>query len=948
MKIKTDKIVALGLSLSLLVGGLSPSVYALDNFGEVTTPGGIANSNVSINVEGSGGESQPPIEIFSAYVPLQIPIKIGENNDVITPSNLVIVNGVVNKGIKVTDISVDLGDGWSPAEYLDDFTLKGDNVKEIGLKFRENSLQSNGTFPLTGDWSIPKNSYIDLDFGAKIPKQTVAGDMGNVASIGFTLDWSGDDTTEGPVYTPEVPPVVTEQFTVSFITDGNGSITGNSSIKVDKDSTIQFPPVTPNETFVFDKWVNNVTSEEITSSYVVTSDTTVKATFKAGSVNKVPVTFTTDGNGTLEGNTSIEVESGSTISSFPTPMPKDISFEFDKWVDGVSLVEFKSDTVVTEETNIKALFDLRAESPKSWFVAGEAGYISRLSDEYLNMENAPTDLVMPSNLGGSTIIGISPSAFKNRDLITSVVLPKGLKDISNEIFSGCAGITEIFIPEGVTQVGDSAFINCTNLKNIDIPVSVTSIGSNSYSGCTNLKELSIPGSVKTIGDNAFYGCTGVSTLVIEEGVSSIGISAFMDCSNITSVKFPNSITMINQSSFKNCVNLATMELPVSSSTCNVAKGAFINCPKITHLNMPSNMKFAVDSFDSLTSVSVNNVFTGELPKNLNLDTVHITKSPEVMYSFPDNIKKIIIEDGIVGFTLPTALNSYNKNKRFYLDSITFPKGFIFTQDTIPGGMKVKEINIDKSETDFSFEDNMFLNLKTKEIYRLVDTGQTIKKCVIPEGYTVNRDTFKDILLSEVTFPKSMDVINGDLFIDMKSLTSITFSEGVTSIGVFPDNPAYKGAFSGCTELVSVTFPDTMVSIGECAFNDCSNLRTINFGTGLKVIGINAFRGCASLTSVNIPSSVREIQKGAFVNSSLRTVTLNEGLKTIGDTVFNNTSVTDITIPSTVETIGRQVFGKSEPNPDATIVTINIDKAQDSIEGAPWAYNTARTRVNWLR
>ena len=93
--------------------------------------------------------------------------------------------------------------------------------------------------------------------------------------------------------------------------------------------------------------------------------------------------------------------------------------------------------------------------------------------------------------------------------------------------------------------------------------------------------------------------------------------------------------------------------------------------------------------------------------------------------------------------------------------------------------------------------------------------------------------------------------------------------GVTSIGDF--------TFSGCSNLTSITIPDSIMSIGNFAFTGCSSLTSVTIPNGVKGIYEAAFRGCSSLTSITIPASVDYIGYEVFDGcESLASITVDEG------------------------------------------------------------------------
>ena len=132
---------------------------------------------------------------------------------------------------------------------------------------------------------------------------------------------------------------------------------------------------------------------------------------------------------------------------------------------------------------------------------------------------------------------------------------------------------------------------------------------------------------------------------------------------------------------------------------------------------------------------------------------------------------------------------------------------------------------------------------------------------------------------------------------------LTFGAGLTEI-------KYR-AFYGCSNLTSVTIPDSVTSIGDSAFNDCKYLRWVTIQGGATVIGDSAFASCDSLTSVSIPGGALSIGEHAFSDcKKLTNVTISAGLTSIGAAAFSTCfSLNRITIPGTVTSIGAGAFSE---------------------------------------
>ena len=147
-------------------------------------------------------------------------------------------------------------------------------------------------------------------------------------------------------------------------------------------------------------------------------------------------------------------------------------------------------------------------------------------------------------------------------------------------------------------------------------------------------------------------------------------------------------------------------------------------------------------------------------------------------------------------------------------------------------------------------------------------------------------------LKSITTPNSVTSIGESAFRGCSSLTSITIPNSVTSIE--------KWTFDGCSSLTSITIPNSVTRIDDCAFGDCSSLTSITIPNSVTSIGWYAFSGCSGLTSITIPNSVTSIGWYAFYGcSSLTNITIPNSVTFIGYAAFRHcSSLTSITCLAT--------------------------------------------------
>lgn len=148
---------------------------------------------------------------------------------------------------------------------------------------------------------------------------------------------------------------------------------------------------------------------------------------------------------------------------------------------------------------------------------------------------------------------------------------------------------------------------------------------------------------------------------------------------------------------------------------------------------------------------------------------------------------------------------------------------------------------------------------------------------IPLGATQLSETFKDNkTLKSVVIPSSVTEIEMYVFSGCTSLTSVTISNGVTSIGSL--------SFAECSSLESIVLPDSMTKISAYVFQDCTSLKNVIIPGRVTSIGNSAFRTCSSLESVTIPSSVTNIGQYVFLSCDKLTTVKYEGTKEQWDAI----------------------------------------------------------------
>ena len=235
--------------------------------------------------------------------------------------------------------------------------------------------------------------------------------------------------------------------------------------------------------------------------------------------------------------------------------------------------------------------------------------------------------------------------FVGGELLTELVVPDYITELTGGLFNGCSSITSIKLHSGITKIANSAFYKMTEVRVIVIPEGVTEIGGHALYGCSSLEELHLPSTLKTLSIRALatngvdiyitdllaycklgyfesghtitfaegkfgYNRNGrlflngelVTELVIPEELTSVPGDVFSGCTSITKVVLHSGITAICGSAFQWCKNLVEIEIP--NGVTRIETCAFNGCTSLKSIVIPNSVShIGSEVFNDCTSLT---------------------------------------------------------------------------------------------------------------------------------------------------------------------------------------------------------------------------------------------------------------------------------------------------------------------------------------------------------
>ena len=145
-------------------------------------------------------------------------------------------------------------------------------------------------------------------------------------------------------------------------------------------------------------------------------------------------------------------------------------------------------------------------------------------------------------------------AFKECNLLKTVVLPDTLRRIEYYAFVDCFALENINTPSSLEYMGEGIFWTCRSLSSPLISPKLSSISWSSYRNCLNMKTITIPGNIKVIQADAFI-YNGVQSLKIAEGFEELSYSSLKLACDLKELYLPKTLKKVGVNALESTNNL---------------------------------------------------------------------------------------------------------------------------------------------------------------------------------------------------------------------------------------------------------------------------------------------------------------------------------------------------------------------------------------------------------
>ena len=411
-------------------------------------------------------------------------------------------------------------------------------------------------------------------------------------------------------------------------------------------------------------------------------------------------------------------------------------------------------------------------------------------------------------------------------------------------------VRTIFVEPGVTTIGHHAFYDFPNVTSVYLYSSLTSIGVLSFGFCRKLTSLEIPDGVTSIGEQALWYNESLTDVYVswkDEAVPTM----------------PSNIHNFDASKIY-------LHIPCGQTAAYIAKGW--------------NTKFAIiEALDAGLIATTTNYF----PWVLNCDSVWRVSGTGALKDFPNPTYAVVANFRIL-VNLPSLSPIFNKQK--VVKEAVFEEGITYIGNNT--------FYIDQYRTGYT-------NLTTLTLPSTLTSmsSTAFKGCIALQDVYVPWTTAATIPTWNQTIDVSSTILHvpcgTTAFYQAKGWQNFIIKEerGHGTCGAQGKNLTWTLSCDGTLTIRGTGamrhFWDYAADIPWWNYKDA--IQRIVIEEGVTTIGNHAFVVCSNLTSVSLPNTLTSISYLAFGHcTSLPSLTIPSSVTSMADMFIHNTqSLTDV-------------------------------------------------------
>ncbi|WP_297065284.1 leucine-rich repeat domain-containing protein [uncultured Duncaniella sp.] len=485
--------------------------------------------------------------------------------------------------------------------------------------------------------------------------------------------------------------------------------------------------------------------------------------------------------------------------------------------------------------------------------------------------------------------------------------------LSKGAFFYCSGLRSVTFPESLTSIGDEAFYGCSSLTLVKTKaMTPPEIKDNSFGGLYATVTVSVPADAFNdyigtnwglfenfrLGDSDKISKTfetgnlkyRLSPVKSEEG-KNLAVVMPGDYSALTEVTIPERITYsdngsneryyvdaIGYKAFNGCSNLTTVTFNSRNAARTICGYAFAGT-NISAITMPKTIEsigdHAFSKCSSLSSVeipgSVRTIGDYAFYKTQNLGKVTFNGGLESIGDYAFSECSLLSSVEIPGSV--RTIGDYAFYETRNLGKVTFNEGLESIGERAFSAYSDRNVEpIYIPSTLKSVVKDAFFNFNC----RYVNISDLASWCNIDfansnsnpaahrKGLYLNGEIITDLVI-----PESVKAVKDYTFCYNNELDSVTFNESLQTIGA--------SAFEGCIALESLIFNEGLQSISDKAFYNCNAISSLILPNSLSTIGQQAFYGEKSMKNLTIGTSLTECNADSFEGCNFDNLIITDGL-----------------------------------------------------------------------